>query len=273
LPFNVNTYVRYWDGHAVGYGKIERVNEDGTYEVRVGGTTRYRTVREGDISIHPVHVASGRKMDTWVMFTRVDVTGRWLYHATAYELLPSIIISRGIVPKSNVQWESLDVGWKGATSNRSGELPKVEMSSYYQTQNNLWKAIPEHPDYALTFENSYRKGLMGDPGEFVYATTQAYIAAKYAVGIHKESKQAIVFRFRSTKAWYEDPGETAVINNMMIVLDQMEVKFLSKRDLNRGQDHVGDNVIANNEGWVPCSTHDRTWVSTIALNARFENFV
>ena len=265
MPFNVNTYVRYWDGRAVGYGKIVQVNDDNSYNVRVGGTNRVRKVSEGDISIHPVHVASGRKMDAWVMFEQVDVAGKWLYHATAYELLPSIIISRGIIPRANVDWANLNVGWQGADTDRTESSPVVHMSSYYASMKETVGLFGQN----VGAETVYRKTLMGDPGEFVYATTQAFTAADYANSIYLKRKKSIVFRFKSKKVWYRDPNQSsAVITNTMIALADMEVKYLSGTDLFMGPDWVGDDVIPDENGWVKCNT--TTWRTAIDTAAALD---
>jgi hypothetical protein len=268
MPFNVKTYVRYWDGRAVGYGQIVKVNDDNTYDVRVGGTDMVRKVSEGDISIHPVHVASGRKMDAWVMFTQVSVTGKWLYHATAYELLPSIITCNGIIPRANVDWSNLDVGWRGADSNRNENSPKVELSEYYKSMKTLTGMFGQN----MGAEGMYQKTLMGDPGEFVYATTQPFTAASYLVDINGKRKKAIVFRFKSSKVWYRDPNQgSALINNMMVVLTDMEVKYVSGTDLFMGGDYVGDTVIPDEEGWVKCKAIG--WRTVIDTAASLDNTV
>lgn len=269
MPFKKNTYVRYWDGHAVGYGKIVEVNEDGTYDVRVGGTTMIRVVREGDISIHPVHVASGKKMDTWVIFERVDVTGQWLYHGTSFSLLPSIVISKGLIPRSNVDWVNLDVGWKGADSNR-GVSPVVDLGEEYQKQRELY--VTAHGEkYEPLLEQTYRKRLMGDPGEFVYASKLPGTVASYLLDINKKKEKTVVFRFKSTKAWYRDPNQgSAVISNMMITLEDLQAKYVSGTDIFFGEEYI-IGVIEDEEGWIACK--NPTWRTQIEKAASVDNTV
>jgi hypothetical protein len=262
VPFTVNTYVRYWDGRAVGYGRIEKVNEDGTYAVRVGGTDITRIVREGEISIHPVHVASGLKMDVWVMFEKVDVTGRWLYHATAVSLLESIVIHKGIVPRSAVDWARLPGGWKGADSNRNSNSPEVDLGEYYGSMTKLTLEIAKKDEMSKSAETMYRKTLMGDPGEFVYATRLAYVAGDYAKDIINVGGKAMCFRFKSTKVWYRDPNQgSALINNMMVLLSDMQVKYIPRK--------AGDieALLESDTGWEMCSNDSETWQSAIDLAA------
>ncbi len=262
MPFKVKMYVRYWDGRTVSYGQIVEVREDSCL-IRVGGTDRTVEVRNGHISIHPAVVASGSHgknelLGPWHIH-KLALTDRFLYHATAFDLIPSIIQHRGLVPRSRVNWQLLGESvYKGAEQSAGRvKSPVVDLGEYF-TDMRKWAEIGQSIDSMA----------MGDVGEFLYATTKTDIVINYVAEIVKKDKDPVVFRFKDRRAWYVDPKSTAVMTMNSIPLQIMQVKFISKKYRGIENEDRLDEFLRDGEGWVDCS--ETGWDGIVDLERQLD---
>lgn len=262
MPFKVNMYVRYWDGRTVSYGQIVEIREDSCL-IRVGGMDRKVEVKNGHISIHPAVVASGshgknEMLGPWHIH-KLTLTDRFLYHATAFDLIPSIIQHRGLVPRSRVNWQLLGESvYKGA-ENAAGRVksPVVDLGEYF-TGMRKWAEIGQSIDSMA----------LGDVGEFLYATTKVDIVINYVEEISKKDKDPVVFRFKDRRAWYRDPKSTAVMTMNSIPLQIMQVKFIPKKCRGIANEDRLETLLLDNEEWVDCS--EIGWDDTVDLERQLD---
>lgn len=255
-------YVRYWDGHAVSYGQILDVRESSCL-IRVGGMDRTVEVQNGHTSIHPAVVASGihgknEMLGPWHIH-KLTLTDRFLYHATAYDLIPSIVQHRGLVPRSRVNWQLLGESvYKGAEQSAGRvKSPVVDLGEYF-TQMRRWA------EAGLSTDSQ----AMGDVGEFLYATTKVDIVVNYVAQICKDGKDPVVFRFKDRRAWYADPKSTAVMTMNPVPLRTMQVKFVTKRYRGIVNEDRLEKFLLDDEGWVGCSEPD--WTGIVDLEQQLD---
>jgi hypothetical protein len=262
MPFQVKMHVRYWDGRTVSYGQIVEVREESCL-IRVGGTDRTVEVRNGHVSIHPAVVASGihgsnQLLGPWHIH-RLALTDRYLYHATAVDLIPSIIQHGGLVPRSRVNWQLLGESvYKGAEQSAGRvKSPVVDLGEYF-THMGKWA------------EAGLSTGSMpmGDVGEFLYATTKIDIVMNYVEQTVNAGKDPVVFRFKDRRAWYADPKSTAVMTMNSVPLQTMQVKFVGKKYRGIQNEDKLEKFLLDNEGWVDCS--DVGWDEIIGLEQQMD---
>lgn len=273
MPLQENTYVRYWDGHAVAYGKIVKANEQ-TCSIEVGGTGRTVEIPNEHISIHPVWVAKGKLDKFGFSRKRIASTG-YFYHATSLDLLDAIIKTGGLVPRSAVDWKGLgnDV-WTGAekAANRT-PTAQVSISDYFKEVSHAYKGKDQDT-------KKYENTLLGDVGEFFYAAPRHDdVLLNYITDIHsKGKKKPIVFRFKDPQGfWYPDPKSTAVMKMGGVSLDQLEITLIGKKLLNKWDANMvlGEEALIqhleDSMSWAPCSRTDMGWKEVFDLEVQFEN--
>jgi len=264
MPFSKGMYVRYWDGRTVAYGKVEEVREDSCL-IRVGGTTRTREVRLADISIHPAAVASGRLMGSWALL-KLAMTDRFLYHATASDLIASIATAGQLTPRSRVDWRAQEEGsWGGAEVDKGRTpSPEVDMAAYFREVSATDARTGSPPT------------RMGDVGEFLYATSRIEVAVNYVMAVHKAGKSPVVFRFKNLgKPWYADPKSTAVMTMNPVPLAIAEAKFvplklLAAANSDPDAEDAIEKWLADSGGWRSCASG--TWAEAIDMEILNDKF-
>lgn len=261
MPIPVGKYVRYWSGNAAAYGVVTEVRPT-TYRIRVGGTGTIVEVPHGRVALHTALVASGIGVDP-VVHKRVDVEGRWLYHATSFDLLPSLATLQGLVPRSRVNWAALgnDV-WMGAEKAAS-RVAQADVSerSYFEELEGLSRqgSVP----------SSF---LLGDVGEFLYAARRHDDALiGYVNDVSTAGKSPVVIRFKTgSMAWYQDPKSTGAVMTMNgIPLRTLEMKYVPGSYRGEVNGDALAEFILDDDDWIPCSESE--WMESLRF-ARLMDF-
>lgn len=203
----VGTYVRYWDGRAVGYGRITGEGNT-TYTLRVGGTDTEIEVGKGHVTYHPVLIAMGKASKK-----PLEVEdSKYLYHATASQNVP-LIKQNGLKPRTMLSFKNLPLDmWKGAEVETGRTQLEDPLGSHYRAAQEAVEtgAIKLMPSMLETLQ-------FGDVGDFVYATPGKYTAAGYAMEVMRKGKQAVILRFKAgTTKWYQDPKDNAFMGMTVI---------------------------------------------------------
>lgn len=263
MPFQKKQYVRFWDGSGVVYGQVVDVLENQKYSVRIGGTDRTRTVEESKLALHPALVASGMLLGDWGKFRRNPNVNRYMYHVSAYENLGSVVMQKGLRPRSQVDWSQMGGDVYTGADFANGRLDDVNVDLREYLESPKW--------------DSYH---LGDIGEFFYASPKADTSWGYLEEVAKSKKTAIVLRFKppGNVVWYQDPRSGGVMTMGRIPLAACEIMLVQAGKLSKAvsehdfglEDEIMSDVETDGDHWISCSSSEwKSAIDSLYLKSRF----
>jgi hypothetical protein len=230
MKLPIKTYVRVYEGNREWYGVITGHLNDGSYQIKVGGTDRQVTVPRHQVSLHPMFVAYGHVRDECFALKIAVSDQDARYHITAASNLDAIKLQGGLVPKKRA----------------SGGFAGLDAARGANTLENIPKRIKDileaqalSPDYAALFDKKHADALLGSKEEFVYATRNPRTVCFYAYDIADKTKKTIdlkhlvVFTFTGKgHTWYQDHEDDDAEKTLtMIPLKEMRAACFKKGKL------------------------------------------